>query len=246
MRKTFLLVSVFFVFLLNVEDVIAANVPQKETTDSILVSIGDINLVLWGVPKENFSEYFNLTIGKDTIFLERLFHEGIENLQIQFLNGPPNGNFLKGEVIYGIRQWLIGAEGRDVLLRFSFKDSIHFFEIDGKYSIFSAMRDCELVDSILEHNYFQEIKKESYIVQKNFYQYFIENKAWEECCPEYIEQAKRFLSQKESDFKTLTDLALWVDYKTVILALGENKYFVFDNVGNFGEDAVREFWSTEK
>ncbi len=60
----------------------------------------------------------------------------------------------------------------------------------------------------LEANYFRAIKKESYPSQKKFYESVLgeRRKGYEECCPEYIAQAKTFLAKKVSEFKTLDDL----------------------------------------
>jgi len=87
------------------------------------------------------------------------------------------------------------------------------------------------MESFFEKTFFEEIKQESYALQKKFYQEKVLNEATKyECCPEYVEQAKRFLAKQETDFRTITDLALEVDYKKIILKLRPDKYLVFDNV----------------
>jgi hypothetical protein len=69
------------------------------------------------------------------------------------------------------------------------------------------------------------------LFQKSFYQQEViyKKEKYENCCPEYIEQAKKILFEKEENFKKLEDLAIEPDYNEIILRLGENKYLIFNN-----------------
>ena len=192
--------------------------------DSILVSIGDTKLILWGLPAEDF----DVEIEKDTIFLRQKGFEEIDNLQIFFLSDDHNNGLMKGEIIYGVAQYLFDDMGY-IPLNFSFKDSILISKTDNKYAIQQVIKDRELMRFFFEKIFFEEIKKESYAFQKRFYQEVIDYQEKWECCPEYIEKAKQFMYKEENDFHTIEDLSLEVVYKKIVLELGFSTYLVFYN-----------------
>ena len=189
--------------------------------DSILVSTNNINLIL-------YIDGFKIEIEQDTIFLRQIGFGEIDSLQITFLSDDHNNGVMKGEIIYGVAQYLFDDRGQPPL-DFSFKDSILINKTDNKYAIQQVIKDRELMEDFFEKTFFEEIKKESYAFQKRFYQEVIDYQEKWECCPEYIEKAKQFMYKEENDFHTIEDLSLEVVYKKIVLELGFSTYLVFYN-----------------
>ena len=160
--------------------------------------------------------------------MEQAPFEWIEDLQIQFLSGEPDIHILKGEIVYGLNQSMRDDTG-PVSLEFSFNNSIEIHKTDGRYVLFPVMKDAKYLKRFFEKTYFKEIKEESYSLQVNYYQHTIEHKEEFECCPEYIEQAKKFLSRSKKEFKSLSDLFLEVYCKKVTLKLTDNQYLIYRN-----------------
>lgn len=86
---------------------------------------------------------------------------------------------------------------------------------------FLGFSDEEEFIKSLEETYFQKIKKISYKKQKEFYENLLirDRERYEKCCPEYIEQAEKFLSRNPDEFKDFNDLALEVYTSKIILEL---------------------------
>ena len=117
MKKVISIASIVIIFVFYVEKKVnAENTNQTGIADSISVSTDNINLILWNLSKENF----DITIDKGTIFMQRTLHEGIDNLQIQILSDDSN-NTLKGEIVYGVIQYLTDDSGGAISLDFHLK-----------------------------------------------------------------------------------------------------------------------------
>ncbi|OCG48449.1 hypothetical protein A9G35_01685 [Gilliamella sp. Choc5-1] len=69
----------------------------------------------------------------------------------------------------------------------------------------TAIKTTPQLEAICQERYFDEIRKESYLAQKQFYQNEIIDKPekYKDCCLKYIEYATQFLSKKERDFHSL-------------------------------------------
>ncbi len=76
-------------------------------------------------------------------------------------------------------------------------------------------------ERFLETSFFKKIKDESYLRQKRFYESVLKERRadYEECCPEYIVQANKFLARKSSDFGKLDDLAVELYVPKLVLEI---------------------------
>jgi hypothetical protein len=77
----------------------------------------------------------------------------------------------------------------------------------------------KIVGSIVSQN-FEEIKSKSIEQQTNFYDELLKNrKKYENCCPEYIEQARNFLNKEIREYKTIDDLSLELICNSIIIEI---------------------------
>jgi len=87
------------------------------------------------------------------------------------------------------------------------------------YKILGFRNNTELANWVARQD-FEKLKQESLKVQTEFYNALINEKSeYENCCPEYIEQAKSYLSKRENEFKTVDDLYLELFYKKMTIEL---------------------------
>ena len=64
------------------------------------------------------------------------------------------------------------------------------------------------------------IRTESFKVGTEFYNKIIaEEEKYQACCPEYIKQAKKFLSKKITEFKNIDELGLELFYKALVIKI---------------------------
>src|SRR5690606_20028509 len=76
--------------------------------------------------------------------------------------------------------------------------------------------------SELENYYFESypgLKAKSLEIQRNFYNEILGDKQFEKCCPEYIEQAKEFLSSDEKSFDSFESLSLELNFKSTVIEI---------------------------
>lgn len=92
-------------------------------------------------------------------------------------------------------------------------------------------------EKYFEGQHFAKIKAISYPLQKNFYTKLLttDRTRFEKCCPEYIEQAKEFLSRPADGFKTFRDLGLEIVLQKLTLEISgvtrDGKRLSFELVG---------------
>jgi len=80
----------------------------------------------------------------------------------------------------------------------------------------------ELEKHVFELN-ISEIKKESITNQKSFYNALLKDNQFQDCCPEYIEQAKNFLGSDVDSLLSLDDLSLEFVFKTTLMEVITSK-----------------------
>ncbi len=203
------------------------NISQKENGigDTINISMGNLKLVLYGLPKDDFT----YEIKKDTLYLIKKGDIGIDNLQLQILSGI-NTKELTGEIDYGAYQYLLD-DMMPSRLNFTHRESVQIPMVLEKYDLSKVIKGLEELQNLYQKEYFGQLRKESHRFQKTFYikEVLDKKEEYQDCCPEYIQKAKDFQLKKEDDFKTLSDLVIEPTYNKVILNLGNKKFLVFNN-----------------
>ena len=199
--------------------------------DPVLMQLGSKKLALKGLNPEDFS----LVQKGKTLFIIKKLYLGIDDLQIEFIDNKDQDFLLTGEIEYGVSQDLIDGIRTIEFLPFSFKEDIQLHNNKGKFILLTAIKTTPQLEAICQERYFDEIRKESYLVQKQFYQNeIIDNpEKYKDCCPEYIEYAKKFLSKKERDFHSLQSLFVEFTYKKITLNMGDGYHIVFNNISDF-------------
>ncbi|MCX8596214.1 MULTISPECIES: hypothetical protein [unclassified Gilliamella] len=200
--------------------------------DPVLIQLGSKKLALKGLNPEDFS----LVQKGKTLFIIKKLYLGIDDLQIEFIDNKDQDFLLTGEIEYAVSQNLIDDIDRgNVFLPFSFKEDILLHNNKGKFILSTAIKTTPQLEAICHERYFDEIRKESYLVQKQFYQNeIIDNpEKYKDCCPEYIEYATQFLSKKELDFHSLQSLFVEFTYKKITLNMGDGYHIVFNNISDF-------------
>ncbi|MFQ1005442.1 hypothetical protein [Gilliamella sp. CG22] len=202
--------------------------------DPVLIQLGNKKLTLKGLNQEDFS----LVQKGKTLFIIKKLYLGIDDLQIEFIDNKDQDFLLTGEIEYGVSQDLIDGIRTVEFLPFSFKEDIQLHNNKGKFILLTAIKTTSQLEAICQEKYFDEIRKESYLVQKQFYQNeIIDNpEKYKDCCPEYIEYATQFLSKKERDFHSLQSLFVEFTYKKITLNIGNGYHIVFYNINNFVPD----------
>ncbi|MWP50426.1 MULTISPECIES: hypothetical protein [unclassified Gilliamella] len=199
--------------------------------DPVLIQLGSEKLALKGLNQEDFS----LVQKGKTLFIIKQLYLGIDDLQIEFIDNKEQDFLLTGEIEYGVYQDLIDGIRNIQFLPFSFKEDIQLHNNKGKFILSTAIKTTPQLEAICQERYFDEIRKESYLAQKQFYQNeIIDNpEKYKDCCPEYIEYAKKFLSKKERDFHSLQSLFVEIIYKKITLNMGDGYHIVFYNINDF-------------
>ena len=199
--------------------------------DPVLIQLGSKKLALKGLNPEDFS----LVQKGKTLFIIKKLYLGIDDLQIEFIDNKDQDFLLTGEIEYGVSQDLIDGIRTIEFLPFYFKEDILLHNNKGKFILLTAIKTTSQLEAICQEKYFDEIRKESYLVQKQFYQNeIIDNpEKYKDCCPEYIEYATQFLSKKERDFHSLQSLFVEFTYKKIKLNMGDGYHIVFNNISDF-------------
>ncbi|MBN7811473.1 hypothetical protein J0A68_10935 [Algoriphagus sp. H41] len=172
------------------------------------------------------SDNFEHELSGDTVIIQQLFFDGLDGLEIKFSERPMNIR-LSYEIDFF--QYTIDDNPAGPLEpTYWTKPSLFYGSIlpdnygnhlntkqTFKYLGFNSQSDFA--------NYFltnyPKIKELSLLTQTNFINGLLEDERFQECCPEYIQQGKEFLSKEPYDFKTLGDLALELGFRTTLLEL---------------------------
>lgn len=104
----------------------------------------------------------------------------------------------------------------------------HYHNVDGVRTVYEQLgfSSYEAFSDSIESKHFEFVHKESIELQREFYTFKLKTyrKNFEECCPEYIEQAEAFLKKDPEDLKSFSELG--VDpfiSRTLIEIEGETK-----------------------
>lgn len=149
-------------------------------------------------------EDFNVVNKGDTIFIYKELYGSIESKRVSIIEKENKLSNL--EVSESIENGFYQRMTDD---NKSFALNI-FYNTTNKPKLASnefISSDSENFKSVLLEQHFFDVKKESLKKQNKFYKNLLENKKdYEDCCPEYIEQAKNFLKKKDESFKNFDSL----------------------------------------
>lgn len=134
---------------------------------------------------------------------------------------------LQESIIIGIKQettddtpaaWLEFSSERSRLIR----------NVKQKYNLWTSQKQ----EDYLYQHHWQAIKDLSVQFQKTFYNKILENRIeYEECCPEYIEQAKQYLAMEKESINSFEQLHAYPQIKSRIITISywkrqKSKYIV--------------------
>lgn len=149
-------------------------------------------------------EDFNVVNKGDTIFIYKELYGSIESKRVSIIEKENRLSNL--EVSESIENGFYQRMTDD---NKSFALNI-FYNTANKPKLVSnefISSDSKSFKSVLLEQHFFDVKKESLKKQNKFYKNLLENKKdYEDCCPEYIEQAKNFLKKKDESFKNFDSL----------------------------------------
>ena len=149
-------------------------------------------------------EDFNVVNKGDTIFIYKELYGSIESKRVSIIEKENRLSNL--EVSENIENGFYQRMTDD---NKSFALNI-FYNTANKPKLVSnefISSDSKSFKSVLLEQHFFDVKKESLKKQNKFYKNLLENKKdYEDCCPEYIEQAKNFLKKKDESFKNFDSL----------------------------------------
>ena len=171
-------------------------------------------------------EAFSLTTNGDSTIIKQLLFDRLDGLSFE-LSFEPKNIRLKYEIDFfqytiddnpsgsiGLTYWTDFKElGIPTLPDHygSYKNGFRTFKFLGFES-----------QSELANFYFKtypELKVKSLEVQRNFLNELVTDEQFKKCCPEYIEQAKKFLSSDANSFDNFESLSLELVFKSIVMEI---------------------------
>jgi hypothetical protein len=208
----------------------SAIVASKTTNLSVDSSIQDLNFHITGLTEENFK----IVKSGDTTFYLKQLYEGIDGKEIKFDQNTIKDLEVRIQLTFGFLQYTIDDSPAYPL---SYNKTSKWVNLESKkgqilipdfygnssnpkvYEILGHSDNSQLINWI-ETEDFEQLKTESYKEQTVFFNKLINNKTqYENCCPEYIEQANTFLKSKKTDFNSIDGLGLELIYKKITIEL---------------------------
>lgn len=209
---------------------------QYQINDSTDLDFGDFILRIEGDSK--LLEDFEIKQNFDTIFLIKKMYLGIENIQFQLVSNKIKEKISINQTLkIGYLQSTIDDNpSSDLGIYFNNTKTVDILKVDFD----------DVFNKITRDN-FEKIKTTSVNHQKFFYSNLIHNREqYKECCPEYINQVKDFLSKKDYDFSNVSSLNIspyvneltW-DFNYKINNVSKKKVFAYksNEVSSFSESS---------
>jgi hypothetical protein len=193
-------------------------------------SVKTVELIVEGLKKEDFK----IVKKGDTTFYLKQAYEGIDGKEITFNEKEFKDVEAKVKFDFSFIQY-INDDNPASPLSFrkesewsglkvnlgsikipSFQKSTSTIQV---HEVLGLSTNKDLVKWI-ESTHFKEIRKESFDVQTKLYQLIIDTKeTYEECCPEYLEEANAFLQSQIEDYNTTEELGLELVYKELTIEI---------------------------
>ena len=227
MKNVIQIIFGFLIFTSCNQESNSKNEYESKDKESPIENSIDSSLTISGINEEDFK----IQKSSDTISYIKQLYEGIDGKNIAF--DTSSFKSIKARIKFDFSfvqytiddnpaypisyskqsQWKQLNRGEDEIEIPDFNgntQNIRVHELLG-YSNFEELNNSFNQD-------FTTIKQESFKEQSEFYRNLIQNKSrYEECCPEYITQAEKFLKTKITDFNSTDDLGLELYYKSMVI-----------------------------
>lgn len=200
--------------------------------DAIEINFPEVQLVLSDVNPNDFK----VSIMGDKAFVQSVGIPQIDGAKLDIKSNKLNGLRAQIQFRIGILQYLTDDHPASPL-EFSWKLGRRQIPIkvnqipipqfyQNRENVISAFEflgftNKQEFESLFEREHFATIKPISYRTQKEqFSKLLAERNRYEHCCPEYIEQANKFLKKRPVDFKTFSDLGLEIVLSGLEIQIG--------------------------